>query len=420
MENEFFLSLWLDTRRTKANGKFPVKLRVFTPNPRKQKLYPTKYEFTKNDFQAIWESKKPRTEFKETRLELQAEEKAVYEIAVKIKPFTFEAFEKVLFRGKGEGSNVFYHYGEICKELLKEQRFGSASSYELSMKSLKGFLEWKKGKVPAKLPFAEITPEFLNQYQAFITKEKGQSITTVGIYLRALRSVFNEALAKGDIKREIYPFGKKKANKYEIPSSSKVKKTLNKEQLSVLFHAEPANPEQEKAKAFWFFSFACQGMNIKDIAFLRYENIKDGTISFVREKTKNTTRENQKELSVPLTEKTKAIISKYGNPNTGGKQYVFPILSDTLTEEQKFWKVKDFTRFINQHMKKVAESVGLTGEISSYWARHSFATNAIRQGASMEYVSEALGHGDLKTTQGYFSGFEDQAKKQFLEALTDF
>jgi hypothetical protein len=124
------------------------------------------------------------------------------------------------------------------------------------MKSLKGFLEWKTGKVPSKLAFAEITPEWLNQYENYITKEKGQSITTVGIYLRALRSVFNQALTEDDIKREIYPFGKRKAKKYEIPSSSKTKKTFNKEQLSVLFHAEPVTPEQEKAKAFWFFSFA--------------------------------------------------------------------------------------------------------------------------------------------------------------------
>jgi site-specific recombinase XerD len=417
MANEVFVSLYLDTRRAKASGKFPVRIRVFTPNPRKQKLYSTIFEFTEKEFQAIWESKKPRNEFKETRQKLQAEENRVFNEAQKIKPFTFEKLEKVLFRGKGEGANCFWHYAEMIKRLKEEKRFGSASSYELSMNSLKGYMEHRSGKVPGKLPLAEITPAWLKKYEAYMIQQKGASITTVGIYLRALRSVFNNAIASGDIEAELYPFGKKK---YQIPAASKKKKALDREQLARLFHAEPATPEQAKAKAFWFFSLACNGMNMKDIAFLRYENLQGDSLNFIREKTKNTTRDNLKEISVPLTEKSRAVIEQYGNPNTGGKQYIFPILTDKLTEEQKHWEVKNFTRFVNQHMKKLAESVGITSEISTYWARHSFATNAIRQGASLEYVGEALGHTDTGTTKNYFAGFEDQTKKQFLETLLDF
>ena len=417
MANEVFVSLYLDTRRAKANGKFPVRVRVFTPNPRKQKLYSTMFEFTEKEFQAVWESKKCLTELKETRQKLQAEENRVFNEAQKITPFTFEKLEKNLFRGKGEGANCFWHYAEIIKGLKKENRFGSASSYELSMNSLKAFLEYKTGRKPGKLPLAEITASWLKKYESYMIQERGSSITTVGIYLRALRSVFNEAISAGDVEAELYPFGKKK---YQIPASSKKKKALDREQLAKLFRAEPANPEQAKAKAFWFFSLACNGMNMKDIAFLRYENLQGDSLNFIREKTKNTTRENLKEISVPLTEKSKAVLEQYCNPNTGCKQFIFPILSDTLTEEQKHWEVKNFTRFVNQHMKKLAESVGITSEISTYWARHSFATNAIRQGASLEYVGEALGHTDTGTTKNYFAGFEDQAKKQFLETLLDF
>jgi site-specific recombinase XerD len=56
-------------------------------------------------------------------------------------------------------------------------------------------------------------------------------------------------------------------------------------------------------------------------------------------------------------------------------------------------KVKNFTRFVNQHLKKLAKSLGITEDISTYFARHSFATIAIRSGASMEFVSETLSSG---------------------------
>ena len=70
--------------------------------------------------------------------------------------------------------------------------------------------------------------------------------------------------------------------------------------------------------------------------------------------------------------------------------------------------------------KRFAEHHNINGDISTYWARHSFATNAIRKGASMEFVSEALSHSDLKTTQNYFAGFEDSSKKELMDSSMDF
>ena len=75
---------------------------------------------------------------------------------------------------------------------------------------------------------------------------------------------------------------------------------------------------------------------------------------------------------------------------------------------------------VNQNFLKYARSLGITEKISSYWARHSFATMAIRKGASMEYVGEAVGHSNPKTTKGYFAGFEDETKKEFALKLLEF
>ena len=83
-------------------------------------------------------------------------------------------------------------------------------------------------------------------------------------------------------------------------------------------------------------------------------------------------------------------------------------------------QTQNFTRFINQHFKKYALSLGITEDISTYWARHSFATRAIRIGLSMEFVSEALNHSDLKTTKNYFSGFTDEVNKINSDKLMNF
>jgi site-specific recombinase XerD len=159
-------------------------------------------------------------------------------------------------------------------------------------------------------------------------------------------------------------------------------------------------------------------MNIKDIVYLKWKNIVGGQIEFVREKTKRTKKAKQKVIQVPLTDFAKEFIVKYGVKDKS--QYVLPIINDEMSEEEKDARKRTFTRFINQHLKNLAKANGLTEDISTYWARHSFATSAVRQSASMEFVSEALGHSDLKTTKNYFAGFEDKTKKEILEGITDF
>jgi integrase len=249
-----------------------------------------------------------------------------------------------------------------------------------------------------------------------IKTKDGLTRTTVGIYLRPLRAVFNTAIELKEIDRSIYPFGKRG---YTIPKGQKVKKALSKAQLALLRDAAEENTEQKKAKDFWFFSYTCQGMNVKDICLLRNEDLSPESLSFFRAKTKNTNK-NQYPVTVMLTNKAKEVIAEYRNPDTSPKAFVFPILKTTDTNLEKRRKIQNFTKFINQHIKKLASKVGITEDISTYFARHSFATLAIQGGAGMEFVMEALSHSDIKTTQGYFAGFEDAGNKKILDDLMNF
>ena len=434
-------AITLDTLHPKKDGSLPLKLRV-TSN-RIARYYAVSIELrdgTKIDSMKPEELTKAKAEkskgiFKEIGLLLADKEKFANEILNELKEsFSFDAF-KERFSGvkiASDTNNVFYWYVETIKELFDNDQLGTASSYDLSLKSLKAYIKHNTEKEPVKLAFRDITVKWLQKYESFMTSDKttvlpdgtfkvkeGLTRTTVGIYLRPLRAVFNSAIKAAKKARTTppaYPFGK---DEYSIPKGKKVKKAFTKDQLSLLFNAKAQTPEQEKARDFWFFSYTCNGMNIKDICMLRNEKLQSDSFSFERAKTRNTNKDQQP-VNVMLTGFAKSIIEKYRNPDTSPKAFVFSILSQTDTGQERRVKIQLFTRFINQHIKKLAVSVGITNDISTYFARHSFATLAIQGGASIEFVSEALSHSDIKTTRGYFAGFADTTKKEILEGLMDF
>jgi site-specific recombinase XerD len=160
-------------------------------------------------------------------------------------------------------------------------------------------------------------------------------------------------------------------------------------------------------------------MNFKDIAGLQYKNISDDVLSFRRAKTANTNK-SQSHVKVYLNEFNKNVIEKYGNPNKKTESYIFQIIDPTSSAEKKHSDLRNYIRFINQHFGKYAKTCGIQDSVSTYWARHTFATTAIRNGASMEYVSEALNHSNLSTTKIYFAGFDDEKKRQISNKLMEF
>jgi len=411
MDLNYFISIYLDTRRAKKNGKYPVKLRVFTKQPRKQMLYPTAFELTESEFKSIWETTKPRNEYKEMRLKLQAIETKANETAQRINPFTYESFERALYANiSAKERNVNYYYSIAIDGYKTNKQIGTASNYDLSLKSLLDFHN------KSTLSFYTITVQWLKDYEAHMVEDKNRSKTTVSMYLRALRTIFNNAIKDKTINPDVYPFGK---GKYEVPSPAGVKKALNKEQLKTLFEGTPQTQEQEKAKAFWFFSYFCNGMNTKDIANLKYKDISGDTLTFMRAKTTKT-NSKQTPINAILNDFTFDVIKKYGNPGHSTENYIFSIIEPTATAESKHRQISNFIRLVNQHFLKYAEGLGLNEKISTYWARHSFATNAIRSGASMELISELLAHTNLKTTKGYFAGFESEAKRDLAKKLMEF
>lgn len=404
--------LFLDTRRAKANGLYPVKLMVYLPELKKQKIYPTTFDMSQQEFESIWNSKKKvRKEYQEQWRKLSEMQNHAIDVAEQLKVFSFEQFEKRLFQKSGSREDIVCHYQELIASLRENYQFGNANNYQHSLKSLLDFVQHRTGKKPEKLLFGEITKDWLQKYEYDMLNRLNRSRTTVSIYLRDLKKIFNSAIRQGDISAEIYPFGK---NQYQIPAVRNVKKALRIEDLKTLMNAKAATSEQEKARDFWFFSYACFGMNPKDIALLRWENLKDNILSYYRAKTVNTSKSDLKLIEVPLSEFSAGIIEKYGSKHRNPKSLIFSIISDEMSKEQQHYAVKNFTRFVNQNLKKLAVNAGLTAEISSYWARHSFAKNYILSGGSMENLRELLSQSSVLVTQGYVNSLIDNTGKQEL------
>ena len=96
--------------------------------------------------------------------------------------------------------------------------------------------------------------------------QHGNSITTIGIYLRALRAIYNNAIVEVEVNAELYPFGKRR---YQIPSGRNLKNALTLAEIDKIFSYEPATEYEGRARDLWVFSHLCNGINVKDIALLK-------------------------------------------------------------------------------------------------------------------------------------------------------
>ena len=80
---------------------------------------------------------------------------------------------------------------------------------------------------------------------------------------------------------------------------------------------------------------------------------------------------------------------------------------------------RDVVKRINKRMKLIGEELGI-GNITTYTARHSYATVLKRSGVNISYRSESLGHTDLRTTEAYLASFEKEERTKNTNLLTSF
>src|SRR5699024_9002188 len=176
----------------------------------------------------------------------------------------------------------------------------------------------------------------------------------------------------------------------------------------------------DMARDFWIFSYLCNGINMMDIAHLKWSNIEPSTIVFERIKTRNTNRTHPIKIVVLRNKQIDYIISKWSKSNRNSKNsLVFDIISNSYDAETKKKKVLQFTKVVNKWMKRMGKELGFDLTLTTYVARHSFATTLNRKGAPLTAIKEMLGHTSIVTTQNYIASLELEEMKQYSNLLDD-
>lgn len=396
----------LDKRRSKTGEVYPVKLRVIYN--RQNRLYGTIFDLSPDDFDKVMGAK-PREKYKVIRKKLDSVENKAIEIINEIRVFSFSEFGKK-FTGKlTDPKNVFEVFEQYIAELEEEDRIGTANSYRCALNSLKKFHQKES------LSFQEITVSFLKNFESW-SLLNGNSQTTIGIYLRSLRTICNIAIDRKIASRDDYPFGRKK---YELPAPRNIKKALSIAEIKKIFEFTADNQVMKFHRDLWIFSYLCNGANIKDICLLRYGDIKGDSIIFRRAKTVITNRKS-KPIIAAYTDHIQRIIEEWGVKPITMDAYIFPVINYADSERRIKEKVALLVKQINKYIDDIAKASSIKSRVTTYTARHSFATVLKRSGVSTSYISEFLGHADEKTTESYLGSIEDPERKKIANKLTDF
>lgn len=397
------VGVMLDTSHPRKDGKYPVRVRVTWF--RQRQYYPTGKALTAAEWDALQTTKS--RELLAIRKDIESSytivREAVEELAAAGR-FSFDALELRLKGAAAETLNGAFK-AKIA-DLSKAGRVGSLRVYDNVMKGVERF-------GGPRIRMAAVTVSWITRYVDFL-REEGKSGTTIAIHLRQLRAILNDAKRCGIINEAQYPFGR---GRYEIQEGEGRKMALTLSQIGQIAHYDDGTEATARYRDYWLFLYLCNGINVADFVKLRYCDILDGEVCFVRQKTERTTR-TRKEIRVIVTERMQAIIDRWGNPPQR-TAFLFPILDGTEDAARRKMKTIDITRRINRRMTEIGERLGI-GRISTYTARHSFATVLKRAGANIAYISESLGHQDLKTTENYLAAFEREERQKNAEILTRF
>lgn len=395
-------TITLDKRWKKSDDTFAVKLRIYFNG--KKKLYSLGVDLNEADFKTIKDSTPRKKELKAIQQKLFTFQNRANEVLNKLNPFSFDAFERAYFTNRDVYSNVYTAFDSHINDLTVNGRIATAESYKSAKVSLQSF---KKD-----IQFSDINKSFLTRYEKWMLNN-GKSITTIGIYLRSLRTIYN---LQKSVNSNLYPFGDKK-HQYSIPESRNIKKALQPDEIAKIFHAD-VNGTIKKYRDLWIFLFLANGMNVVDMCNLKHSDIENDKITFVREKTKNTKRTKTK-TQVHITPQLKEIINKYGAKSLNKDDYLFPFFTNKMDDEQKHSTRRQVTKMINKYMKLLAIELDIKAPVTTMVARHSFATTLKRANVNTETISEMMMHTSVSTTKNYLASLDTESIENASSHLTD-
>ena len=397
------IKIILRTAKTLKNGEHPVVLRVI--HERDTKFHFTGYSATESQ----WNDEKKRfykthPQSKEMNAYLDKLESRARVIAIKIdtsgKLYKCEDIISKLTATSSK-ENVYEYVAGLVEEFNTAGRFGNAKAYKMLIPFLKTYTRKET------LLFSDIDYNLLKKIEnTFFSK--GYKVNGLSVYLRTLRAVFNRAINEGVIEDAIYPF-----KKYSIKSEFYKTQKRAIDFIDILKIRDIQLTERSfiwHCRNYFMFSFYMIGINFIDTAYLKVSDINNNRLAYKRSKT-------GKAYSIEIPGPAMSIIKLYGIDKKAQDDYIFSII--TRKDPMDVRKQIENTRSrYDKNLKKLGKMCEIDMPLSSYVARHSWATIAKRMNIPIYVISESLGHDDIKTTQVYLDSLDsniiDEANKLII------
>ncbi len=286
---------------------------------------------------------------------------------------------------------------QTIRELKSIDRLRTSETYTAALKS---FMHFNNNR---DVFLDEIDSALMVQYETEM-KRMGLCPNTTSFYMRNLRAIYNRAVESGltpqnNPFRHVYT-GVDKTVKRAVPL--KIIRQLRDMNLK-------ANSKEGLARDLFMFSFYTRGMSFIDMAYLKKSDLQNGVLTYRRHKT-------GRKLIVKWEQPMQEIIAKY---DTSATPYLLPIIRNTESDNRR--QYLNVSHSINTSLKKLGQRLSLATPLTSYVARHAWASIAKSKNIPITIISEAMGHDSENTTRIYLASFDtsvvDKANKTILSSL---
>lgn len=398
----------LFTSKTLSNGAHPIMLRLIHNRQ-------TKYFYLNASCHPdFWdeETKMPKRKhphFRELSVLIDTKRLEAQKLIIDLESdggdYSLEELCKRLSADKRRNqTTVLQYFDEVIERLRKGERLGYAAVFVSTRNYLSKFRGGKD------FTFPDITTSFIVRFDEYLSMS-GMKPNSVFVPMRTFKTLVNSARKEDLVKEDFNPFKDFSFTKYRRDKPHK--RAILREEIRKIEHLELTPGTQlYLARDYFIFIYYCAGINFIDLAYLKKENIRDNRLIYIRRKTKEM-------INVVLLPPAQQILSYYQEQHSNSEGYLFPILNEThASAESKDYRIDKVLKQVNKALKTLAEQAGIAINLTTYVARHSFATNMKSSGVSTAIISQALGHESERTTQIYLDSFGntimDEAMKSIL------
>ena len=299
--------------------------------------------------------------------------------------------------------NMILFMRHVAEDLRKKGCFGTAHVYRSTLNTVIVFNESES------LAFHQITPEWLKRLEVYL-RGGGCSWNTVSTYLRVLRAVYNRAVDSG---KAVYV--PQQFRSVYTGTRADRKRALEEGDMHKMFGhlAKSTVPSGlRRTQELFILMFLLRGLPFVDLAYLRKSDLKGNVITYRRRKT-------GRSLSVTLTSEAMVILERYRNRNVSSP-YLFPILRSAEGTQEAYHEYQLALRHFNLQLGLLGSLLGLEGKLSSYTARHTWATTAYYCEVHPGVISEAMGHSSITVTETYLKPFTNKKIDEANERIIDY